>query len=261
MCPSISKRITAPKTSGNLFMKLSGEIRNQIYELVVSAREGPFRGDEYTTWIRARHLPDEVRKSKAGLHTTRAWREPALLLVSKQIRQEAMSYYYSERTFNICLKSASELPDARDFIFNKAYEARTVQPQNGEVSREKTTIKYVLHVAGGSWKDLISWFALAELLRYTSEAEAETCKLMWHNRGTYIRAALQELVEMGNKARKVDLRFVMLQQRFHHWARDVVNHGHRERIKESVRVDLKLELKELLTSIKEKRALEENAAP
>ena len=240
-------------------MKLSGEIRNQIYELVVSAREGPYRGNEYTTWVRARRLPDTTRKTHAGLHTTRPWREPALLQVSKEIRQEAMSYYYSERTFNICIKSATELPAARDFIFNKTYEARTVEPESGKVTREKTTVKYVLHVAGGEWRYLMSWFALVEILRYTSDAQATVFKLYWHNQGRFMEDALRELVEMGNRARKTDTRFVMLQQRFHHWARDVVNHQHVTRITKSIRGDLKLELKELLKSIKEKRALEGKA--
>jgi len=248
---STAKSKGATKTKEDLFMKLSGEIRNQIYELVVSAREGPFRGDEYTTWVRARHLSDNARKRSAGLFTKRPWREPALLQVSKQIRQEAMSYYYSERTFNLCLEDAIELPAARDFIFNKAYEARTVDPNDGEERREKTSVKYVLHIKGGHFKDLVLWFALPELLRYTSDAQAEAFKLNWHNRGTHVYQALANLIAIGDRARTEDLGFAELQRRFHNWAMAMVSRRSGERISKSVKQDVRLELKTFLESIRD----------
>ena len=77
--------------------KLPGELRNKIYTLALNTNEVIFIGNHGTN-------VHSIRITKGGTEVkARKWTEPRLFRVSKQVRQEASSIYYSVNRFKIII--------------------------------------------------------------------------------------------------------------------------------------------------------------
>ncbi|KAK5698131.1 hypothetical protein LTR97_007091 [Elasticomyces elasticus] len=84
----------------DILMTLPAELRNSVYDMV-------FTND--SSWVII-HPARQIRASNHG-EIEPAWREPALLQLSKTYRNEASTMYYKSNDFNVEVNLA-ELPHA-----------------------------------------------------------------------------------------------------------------------------------------------------
>ena len=194
-------------------MKLPGEIRNAIYELVLAHPYSFTHSLRPSTCIRASKLGTPGRAPLFDYY----WREPALLRVSKQVRKEAMAFYYGARTFNLYLQ-AFELPLARGFILSKQYGPQSPRYAFGRLTTH-TTAPYELNIVGTNWSDLASWFALAELVRAGAD-----CQLIWRDAGGLSQTRQRgRLMAVAMEVRETNGDAAELKQRFIDWMKDLLD--------------------------------------
>ena len=96
-----TKHLTATNSGeGNktTFFSLPGELRNEIYRLVLTER-----GVVHIRPRRRRHLYKDFCLDR---HQVVPWREPGILRAAKMIRQEASAMYFKSNDFNISMNLA-----------------------------------------------------------------------------------------------------------------------------------------------------------
>lgn len=182
-------------------MKLPGELRNEIFELALGLEldddnddlSEPQEDTAVTMFIRARQLrwlPDSARIR---------WREPSLLQVSKQVRQEASPFYYLSNRFRLFVRSG-EVENACAWL--------------GQISRRCAGLDrmdFSLRLLSPKREEIASWISLARLayvtdLGYdTEQADVEAwVRRVVRKRGRFSLAgeAIEEVVTLGVVARQ-----------------------------------------------------------
>ena len=188
-------------------MKLLGELRNVVYELVlivnptVSVRERK----------RWKFRPDYLSRVKLR------WREPALLKVSKEIRNEAQSVYYGANRFEV-YADTDEIEQACTWIRNR---------QNLRAS--DCELNFSLRITRGWWKNIMSWVHLAklayevELGNYPESTERWLWRFHISAYSTSFGMKLQEALMLGVKARRRGLSPRSLEVDFEEWALSTIS--------------------------------------
>lgn len=188
-------------------MKLPGELRNRIYELVFPSGEG----------IKIRERRRERRRSSPGERAKRLrWREPGLLSASRQIRAECFALYYGRNHFTILAK-ANELDKALNFLLQKSIA-------DDEDDRE-INVSYVLRLVNASWWDMPQWLKLATIAWHTGgDFDCEgwnSAVAVYSEAGDHVDLALQDVMRLGYRARLRGQEWEELREDFVNWAATV----------------------------------------
>ena len=150
----------------SLFAKLSGELRNRIYELAVIFDHSviissPFRSPS--------HIPRPrftVKDPKADAE--REWVQPPLLRTCKQIRSESIGLFYSQNNFLVSVSSGYDDP-SQSFKRDIDYAIWWLKSEE-EVNRhlgQRLEVKITAHWLGwkSDWRERRSLYqSLAETL-------------------------------------------------------------------------------------------------
>jgi len=202
------------------FRKFPAEIRNQIYELVLTddAILGERRYNEhyaedhwqYEVYMVQEPIQVRCRYNRPHAHATRDrpdgrhskcrdWREPAILRAAKWIRKEAAAIYY-ERAFNMSAHTGV-IENACQWLIAVG-ECRDPSSQGAHPLE--------LTVRSGTWDSIESWVSLAKCAQKTKS-------LSMHAWDTQINNALQEVFAIGLQARKEDWSEEWLEIVFEDW--------------------------------------------
>lgn len=184
-------------------MKLPGELRNRIYELVLPSNA--------TINFRLRNKKSrEQRANIAVPHRLKKSHEPALLRVSKAIRGETMKLYYQLNEFAFIAYS-NECKRIYEFLRAKS------AGRHGSI-----TIRWNIYVIGPNLSDIAHWLALAKAIFRTSAAYTRDsnvrnawCKGQGYSVGA---VSLVEVQKLARKARDRGLRKRHLVRDFLDWA-------------------------------------------
>ncbi|KAK3710824.1 hypothetical protein LTR37_010048 [Vermiconidia calcicola] len=210
-----TKKKTITKSPDSRLMKLPGELRNEVYNLVLS---GPER-----TFVHPSGRPMYIRNRIMEVHEGAAarWREPALLKVCKQVRSEAMAIHYSTRFFDI-IASPDEFRSA--YLWLKWVS---------EQCDEKTQLTVKIWVHNPRWEGLLSWKWLAKIaskhdLSFDRFAEISNparpgVAQAWLSNTFNVTAALEEVVGLGQKAAKQESPDDYLESAFKDWKSSKAN--------------------------------------
>ncbi|KAK5169823.1 uncharacterized protein LTR77_005801 [Saxophila tyrrhenica] len=163
-------------------MELPGELRNRIYEEALRDEGGPKTSDDTAMligprsgpeWPLLRRLAGKANKGGREMPRTRPkWREPSLLMASKQIRQEAIGIYLEVNRFKAYI-SKGVIAGAVQWMmrYHKLCGARMFEQVDVE--------SYAL-----SWKDweqdtgeLFSFAKLIFVLPVDCDSQAAECAL------------------------------------------------------------------------------------
>ncbi|KAK5169825.1 uncharacterized protein LTR77_005803 [Saxophila tyrrhenica] len=168
------------KSTPNLLMKLSGELRNQIYELALtdagkSLKRQPYEPDHAgailignrsfkvggpDTWVvyKPESVQDGRRYSSCETQRVPAWREPGLLQVSKQIRQEAMGVYFEINSFRLSI-GVQHISRGMEWLSR-------LHAKFGAAMFDKLHIQST--VMGAKWRATVpSWYSIANFVFQT----------------------------------------------------------------------------------------------
>lgn len=166
-------------------MKLPGELRNRIYELVLLTNQ--------TIEIRTRSMPPDLRHSRS-VHIndpgkTVSWEKPGLLRVSEQIRAESCSIYYGNNDFTIFTRSG-ELCNVLDFLLCKSAD-----------DGADITLSHGILTMGFDWWGMDSWVYFALIAWYTPGSAGSKgrriVKGSWPAWASRIDKAVQDVVQLG----------------------------------------------------------------
>jgi hypothetical protein len=146
--------VTKQKGGLDLFMQLSRETRNSIYELSLL------------------FLPINIRQKRfrSTSGKTEKWTEPALLKVNKTIRGEASTLYYANNPVRICTTTA-EIPRACDWL------AALVLRCGARPFHD-----FAFDVRSPRWEDIDAFASLARL-QFTTGIELGTPVVVHHLSG------------------------------------------------------------------------------
>lgn len=177
-------------------MKLPGELRNRIYELVL--------GKDQKIAIRDRRTRHH-HKNEVGLRQKNIrWREPGVLSVSKQIRAECIRLYYDGNHFEIYAAS-DELAEVLRFLRHKS-------------AVDTVAVSFSIRVLDASWGCIPEWLQLAKIaylmdMRKPNVVDARP----YDDSKAAIACALQYVAKLGIKARDRGLIWEDLKSDFVDW--------------------------------------------
>ncbi|PPJ60656.1 hypothetical protein CBER1_03632 [Cercospora berteroae] len=174
-----------------LFMKLAPELGNVIYELVIEDYRTPALR-KIALWGYTTHLPTtEGSDTVAGRSrreritefapqrricvNSNQWSEPGLLSMSKQVRSEALSLYYSLSSFEV-LAYPSQLPGLLKMLDRISSNSQLVPDESGSV---RSLHIIVLRLR---WQDIRHLLPLAQMfMKYrvtiSHQGEQIGCKI------------------------------------------------------------------------------------
>ena len=149
----------------DLLTELPPEIKNKIYDLVLVEPDPIYVGKGGKVYsvghIRHRMTDEELLPLKWTIRK-RAWREPGLLSVSKQFRQDTITVYYTSNHFYLDLKS-SNIAAGCAWV-EKHYTQNVVnQPDGVTEFGEFGLYNFDLILTSKTWGGVDSWAALSEL--------------------------------------------------------------------------------------------------
>ena len=189
-------------------MKLPAELRNRIYELVL-IHVGPIH-------VRARHFKNIVLRDVLVPKRRVRWREPGLLTVSKQIRDEAMAIYYERNAFHVYVAS-SELELVRTWL-KRALAYSDARDYNAG---------FILHIKARNWNEIASWLPLAKISYEKGQdvPTEEQERYLWNAyvsidvyTSSRMRMAFGEVFELGRKAAERGTTYECFESDFYDWA-------------------------------------------
>ena len=187
-------------------MKLPGELRNQIYELVLPV--------DTVIEIRSRRKPSNRCQMVIEPAKMLRWAEPALLQVSRQIRAECVGLYYGDNHFKLFARS-KELQQVLDFLLLKsAGEATNIN------------LSFNIHMVDVAWTDMKYWLPMAKIAYYKggdvhNALDGRIARANWA-RSSYIDGAIQEVIKLGLKAKRRGLDLVDVRDDFADWAASMI---------------------------------------
>ncbi|TKA80560.1 hypothetical protein B0A55_02015 [Friedmanniomyces simplex] len=213
--PEGSDQIHVPPPPEDLIGKLPGEIRNAIYKVLapscaVAADQPDATCVRYGTW-----RPSSTRPNKYI-----RWEEPSLLAAVKWIRLEARQVYF-QSPIEIAV-TTSEIKPACEWL-------RTVAQSDDD---GKCLGRVTFWLSSGSWEDMQSWLPLAQLLReyrfgrprkrYEEQEGPRASEHVPEVKVVYerhhrIAAALNEVIALGIEAREQDWSNTELEFAYWNW--------------------------------------------
>lgn len=179
-------------------MKLPGELRNRIYELVL--------GQDQKIAIRDRRTRYH-HKNEPGLRQKNIrWREPGILSVSKQIRAECIRLYYDGNRFEIYAGS-DELAEVLKFLSRKS-------------AGEAVTLSFSIRVLDAKWGDIPDWLQLAKIVYCMDTQKSHVVDIRPYDDSlSTIACTLQHISKLSIKARDRGLLWEDLKSDFVDWAK------------------------------------------
>lgn len=192
------------------FTSLPPEIRNKIYALTLV--------DDDSIHVRAREKGSSYPRLAVSHKTIPPWREPGILQVSKQCRQEATAMYYQSNDFILTLV-LTEMSEAVDWI-------RSVMARCGDRPFLHFNFTFGVH----DWTDLDclrTWVDLyaqtnVQLIPGTKCSQDQNIHVNCHHRSPAAR--LEEVVDharnLGERAKERDWAEGQVDVEFELWLED-----------------------------------------
>lgn len=180
----------------DLMMKLPGELRNRIYELVLPKDEAIEIRKR-----KGRSMEAPVCYSRYSRGRKSCWHEPDIMAVSSQIRTECLRLYYDNNTFEIFARS-HELHLVLDFLLLKSTE-------------DCIALKFKIRIVGSEWRNMQDWLELASIAYYTDKEYSDKIDVAVCN--FHLREAVRQVVRLGFRARDRGMDWEELKMEFDEW--------------------------------------------
>ena len=213
----------------NLWDKLPGEIKNQIYKLVFAQDEDLIinigaKGIASFNGFHRSFVDDPLlRHTNAPREqlTSGRWCEPRLFRVSKTIRKEAMDFYFTGRKFQLTIAGGKP-------VEGLAWLGKLIN-----MSDKSTLDNWQVELNTRGWHHVYDWFHISSFIMKQDvvDAAVDTPQsvrdelMIWLRQFGFLRKhlvpmdiAFKEMVEMTVKAKRRGTKMKWLEQDLKDWA-------------------------------------------